>query len=253
MSEQIEVSVPTTKGSLAQRVTSIRVPSIDDSLGLRLLPALLSLVAGSADVISFLGPQHMFVAHITGNLIILAGYLVTGATAGIAVVLSVPVFVVMLAVTRVLVAGLEAARIPVLGPLLILQFLLLGGFLVVCVALGAHANPGAPIFVLAGMLGVSALAVQNALVRVAVRGAPSTAVMTTNISVFVMDVGDVLLGRDPVLVAAARRRAARTLPAIIGFVAGAALGAALFSAVGLRALALPTGVALICLFASRDG
>lgn len=33
------------------------LPSVDDSLGLKLLPALLSMVAGSADAISFLGPN----------------------------------------------------------------------------------------------------------------------------------------------------------------------------------------------------
>ncbi len=34
---------------------TVSVPSVDDSFGLKLLPALLSMVAGSADVISFLG------------------------------------------------------------------------------------------------------------------------------------------------------------------------------------------------------
>jgi len=48
--------------------------------------------------------------------------------------------------------------------------------------------------ILAGMLGVSAMAVQNALVQISLKAAPSTAVMTTNITRFMMDVGDVMLG-----------------------------------------------------------
>jgi uncharacterized membrane protein YoaK (UPF0700 family) len=101
------------------------------------------------------------------------------------------------------------------------------------------------------MLGVSAMSVQNALVQVSVRGAPSTAVMTTNITRFTMDVGEVLLGRDPSAVAAARRRASHTWPAVVGFATGAAIGAALYSAAGLTSLALPAGLALIALGSAR--
>src|SRR5690348_8917204 len=71
--------------------------------------------------------------------------------------------------------------------------------------------------------------------------------MTTNITRFTMDAGEVLLGRDPSARVAARRRASRTWPAIIGFVVGAALGAA----AGLVALALPAGLALIAIAAAH--
>jgi len=230
---------------------SVSAPSVDDSPGLKLLPALLSVVAGSADVISFLGLSSLFVAHITGNLIILAGHLVTGARVDVAPVLSVPVFILALMLTRLLVAGLEAQGITSLGPLLLLQFALLAGFLTLAVIADAHTNPDAPAAVLAAMLGVSAMSVQNALVQVSVRGAPSTAVMTTNITRFTMDVGEMLLGSDPGAVAVARRRASHTWPAIVGFAAGAALGAALYKAAGLTSLALPTGLALIALGSAR--
>lgn len=232
---------------------SIAVPSIDDSLGLKLLPALLSMVAGSADVISFLGLGSLFVAHITGNLIILAGHLVAGARVGVAPVLSVPVFILALALTRVLVARLEALGIESLRPLLLLQCVLLAGFLTLAVLGDAPANPDAATAVLAGMLGVSAMATQNALVQISVRGAPSTAVMTTNITRFTMDIGEVLLGRDPSAAGAARRRASHTWPAIAGFATGAAFGAALYAAVGLPSLTLPTGLALISLVAAHRG
>jgi hypothetical protein len=61
-----------------------------------------------------------------------------------------------------------------------------------------------------------------------------------------MDVGEVLLGNNPAEVAGARRRAQQTRPAIVGFTAGAGLGAACFVA-GLWSLALPTGLALLAL------
>jgi uncharacterized membrane protein YoaK (UPF0700 family) len=229
-------------------------PSVDSSLGLKLLPTVLSVIAGSADVISFLGLGGLFVAHITGNLVILAAHLVTGTRVGVALLLSLPLFILVLGLTRLLAAGLEAIGLATLGPLLLLQFLLLAGFLALGVAVGPHVDPGAATAVLAGMLGVAAMAVQNALVQLSLRDAPATAVMTTNITRFTMDVGEVLLRRDRADTAQARRRAARTWPAILGFTAGAALGAACYAAGGLWSLALPAGLALLALAISlRSG
>ncbi|HTF46722.1 MAG TPA: DUF1275 family protein [Pseudonocardia sp.] len=222
-------------------------PSVDTSLGLKLLPTVLSVIAGSADVISFLGLGGLFVAHITGNLVILAAHVVTGTRVGIAPMLSVPVFILVLGLLRFLAAGLAALGLASLRPLLVLQFVLLGGFLALSISAGPRIDPDGLNGVLAGMLGVSAMAVQNALVQLSVREAPSTAVMTTNITRFTMDVGEVLLGRDPGEVAAARRRANHTWPAIVGFAAGAGLGAALFMIAGPPSAALPTGLALLAL------
>jgi uncharacterized membrane protein YoaK (UPF0700 family) len=221
------------------------VPSVDSSLGLRLLPTVLSLIAGSADVISFLGLGGLFVAHITGNLVLLAAHLVTGTRVSVALLLSVPVFILGLGLTRLLAAGLDAVGLASLRPLLLLQFLLLAGFLALGVAAGPRIDPNAGAAILAGMLGVAAMAVQNALVQLSLRGAPSTAVMTTNLTRFTMDVGEALLRRDPADATGARRRAARTWPAILGFTAGAALGAACFAAADLWSLALPAGLALL--------
>ena len=86
----------------------------------------------------------------------------------------------------------------------------------------AHIDPAAANAIFAGMLGVSAMAVQNALVQVSIKGAPSTAVMTTNVTRFAMDLGEVLLRRDPDQVAKSRR-AKHTWPAIVGFTIGFAL------------------------------
>ena len=91
------------------------------------------------------------------------------------------------------------------------------------------------------------MAVQTALVQLALKGAPATAVMTTNITRFIMDLGDALLGRESADVSKARWRAKHTWPVIAGFIAGAALGAACFAAVGLKALALPVALSLLAL------
>ena len=60
------------------RTVWLSAPSVEGSLATKLLPSLPSLIAGSADVISFLGLGGLFTAHITGNLVILAAHVVTG-------------------------------------------------------------------------------------------------------------------------------------------------------------------------------
>ena len=78
----------------------------------------------------------MFTAHITGNLVILASRIVSGDKSTVAPMLSVPVFMAVIGLTRLLVGGLESIGLASLRPLLLLQLLLLAGFFVICVAAG---------------------------------------------------------------------------------------------------------------------
>src|ERR1700689_5916985 len=123
-------------------------PSVDSSLGAKLLPGVLSVTAGSVDVISFLGLGGLFPAHITGNLVILASHIVNGGEAPVAPMLSVPVFMVVLVFTRLLVGGLESLGLASLRPLLLLQLLLLASFFLV--AAGPHIDPKRTIAIVAG-------------------------------------------------------------------------------------------------------
>jgi uncharacterized membrane protein YoaK (UPF0700 family) len=226
---------------------SVIVPSVDSSFGTRRLPFVLGAIAGSTDVISFLAVFGIFTAHITGNLVILAAHIVSGGPARLATMVSVPVFMLVLGLARLLAAGLEAVGLASLRPLLLLQFLLLVGFLALRVAAGPQIDPNAVIAIVAPMLGVSAMAVQNALVRISLKGAPSTAVMTTNITQLTMDIGYMLVARDPSDIAEARNRAKHTWRAVVGFVVGCGLGAWCEAAVGLWSLALPVSLALLAL------
>ncbi len=148
------------------RTPRVPIPSTESSLGARLLPTVLSIIAGSVDAIGFLGLGGLFTAHVTGNLVILAAHLGSGSGAPVAPMLSVPVFVATLGLTRLLAGALERIGLASLRPLLLLQLLLLVGFLILGVSAGPRIDADAPIAVLAGMLGVSAMAVQNALVQI---------------------------------------------------------------------------------------
>jgi uncharacterized membrane protein YoaK (UPF0700 family) len=215
-----------------------------ESREVQALLVVLSVTAGCTDIISFLGLNGLFTAHITGNLVILAAHFFSGESQ-IAPMLSVPVFIVIISLTRVLASSLELRGWASLQPLLLLQFLLLAGFLILCVAPGPRIDPNGTVAIIAGMLGVSAMAVQNALVQISLKGAPATAAMTNNVTAFAMSVGEMLVGSDSADVAETRKRAARTLPQILAFTVGCGLGAAYETAIGLRSLALPTSLALI--------
>jgi uncharacterized membrane protein YoaK (UPF0700 family) len=221
--------------------------SVEDSFGTKLLPFVLSITAGSVDTISFLGLGGLFAAHITGNLVILAAKLVAGEQSPVSYLISVPVFMAVVALTKLLAAGLERLKIASLVPLLLIQFLLLAAFFTLCRSAAPRLDPNTTIMILGGMLGVSAMAVQNGLVRISLRGAPATAVMTTNITLFTIDVGQVLLGGNASSTVRARERARTTWPAIIGFLLGCALGAACEAAFGLHSLVLPAAFGLLAL------
>src|SRR5260370_9524124 len=163
------------------RTPRVPTPSIESSLGTRLLPTVLSIRAGSVDAIGLLGLGGLFSALVTGNLVILAGNLVSGSGAPVAPMLSVPVFVATLGLTRLLAGALERIGFASLRPLLLLQFLLLAGFFVLCASAGPRIDPDATKAILAGLLGVSPMAVQHALVQISLKGAPSTPLPTTHI------------------------------------------------------------------------
>ena len=211
----------------------------------RALPFVLSLIAGSTDIIGFLGLNGLFTSHITGNLVVLAAHIVAGDPTIFSYVLSVPVFMLVLFLTRVLAGGLEQIGVSTLRPLLLLQLFFLAAFLSVCLVAGPWRDANAILAVSAGMFGVAAMAVQNALVQISLTNTPTTAVMTTNVTHFMLDLGEALVGRDDAKVARARAHAMDTLPVIVGFTIGCVFGATFEAAAGLWSLTLPTGLAVL--------
>src|ERR1700751_6039732 len=182
------------------------VPPVHDSLNMKFLAFMLSIIAGSGDTISFLGLGGLLTAQITGNFVILVARGVAHEPVSLSYLIAVPVFMVVLGTTRLLVAALTRVGITSSVPLLALQFLLLLAFLNVSLTAGPQPDPNTPTMIFAGMLSVSAMAVQNALVRIFLADAPATAVMTTNITVFAIDVGEICLGQEADSIAKARNR-----------------------------------------------
>jgi len=93
-------------------------------------------------------------------LVILAAHIVARDPAILSYILSVPVFTLILFLTRLLAGGLEHAGVSTLRPLLLQLFFLIA-FLAVCVAASPRRDANAVLAVTAGMFGVAAMAVQK--------------------------------------------------------------------------------------------
>ncbi len=216
-----------------------------------LLPGLLSMTAGAVDVISFLGFGGLFTAHITGNLVILAAHYITGGFGEIAPLLSVPVFVTVLGIVT---AVFVRKPIPFIRrALLILQAALLASFLGFGVGFGPFADPNSNMAVFVGMLGVAAMATQNAVVRLALPGHPITAVMSTNATQLAVDLA--MLTRclpESANVSKIRFHADVTTLAVVGFVVGVVAGAILQIHFGLWSLIFPSLLAVLAILFSES-
>ena len=211
-----------------------------------LLPAVLSTTAGAVDIIGFLALGGLFTAHITGNVVILAAHYVVGGFSEVGPVLSVPVFVAVLGAVTLASGAIEKVGYSSRRPLLVLQAALLAVCLGLGVGFGPFDDSDRPMAVLVGMLGVAAMATQGALVKLALPGAPSTAVMTTNTTQLIVDLATLARGlRGPDDLSRARRRASVTGSCVVAFVAGCAAGAVFEVHFGLWALVLPVALAVI--------
>jgi uncharacterized membrane protein YoaK (UPF0700 family) len=207
----------------------------------RRLPALLSVIAGMVDVTGFLS-LGLFTAHVTGNLVVIAALVVRGGPPKIAQVLAVPVFIAAVAAVRQIARSSDRRGPALVRPLLLVQFLLLTCVLAFSVINESAVNPHGLMAGFIAMIAVSAMACQFALLRLAVPGAPSTAVMTGNLTSSVLSLLDVLSRNQP-LMEGASERWKKTLSLVVGFFTGCVAGAAAVSFLGAWAWSLPAVLA----------
>jgi uncharacterized membrane protein YoaK (UPF0700 family) len=208
------------------------------------VPTLLSFNGGYVDSIGYLSLQGLFTAHVTGNFVTIGAALVFGTSGVVAKLLALPMFCVVVIVTRLVSANLPE-RWPVLETILTLKLLLLLVAAVLAIAMGPFATgDGAPAIIV-GMTLVSAMAIQNAAHRIHLGAAPPTTIMTGTTTQMMIDIADMISGVPGVARDAIRSRLRRMCVAVASFAAGAAAGALLFSAIGKWCFALPPIVALL--------
>lgn len=217
-------------------------------MSLKHLPLLLSISAGMADLTGFLTLGHLFTAHVTGNLAILAADAARDVHPRWTQMFIVPVFVIAVGATFIIARRSRVSGVLLIRRLLWIHCVLLMATLVVAVIASPSANPHGPAAAIAAMLVVSAMGCQFALVRHALPNVPTT----TSMSVNLMDA--VLLCIDVMSAPASRllddrKRLKASAHALAGFLAGCLIAAVAVKAFADLAWALPASTAALAALA----
>ena len=217
------------------------------------LPLLLSLNAGFVDTAGFLALQGLFTAHVTGNFVTLGASLVLGTSGAVAKLLALPVFCVVVILTRLLSSALLQAKRPALKIILGLKVMLLIAGAVLAIRLGPFGNGDAWQAVTTGMVLVAAMAIQNAAHRIHLGTAPPSTLMTGTTTQIMIDLADMI---QALRQAKAERPGARLLKMstnILVFAAGCAAAALLYAHVGVWCFVVPPALGAAALFLRAGG
>ena len=216
----------------------------------RPVPPLLAFVAGFVDSCTVLALFGLFVAQVTGSFVLAAAAFVTHEQGAVIKVLAIPVFLSAAALVTALALWVGRQDRNVLAWLLGVECAVLSGFMIAGIAGEPLSDPNSVPVVIASLLGLFAMGMQSATVRLTMRGVASTNVMTTNTTQIAIDVTELLLARrmlrrrptdEAVADAyrAARTRIAALLPIMLGFLVGTAVGTVVYVLIGLRGLVVP--------------
>ena len=209
------------------------------------VPAFLSLNAGYVDTAGFLALQGLFTAHVTGNFVTLGAALVLGTSGILAKLLALPVFCVVILVTRLLAPALPRLGLPVLRTMLWLKLILLASGAAMAIRLGPVHDASQPAAVVTGMLLVSAMAIQNAISRIHLGTAPPTTLMTGTTTQMMIDIADLIRGVPDDQRVAVKGRLSRMGANVGAFALGCAAGALLFSLFRMNCFVVPPLLAVL--------
>ncbi|MBV8634947.1 MAG: DUF1275 domain-containing protein [Burkholderiaceae bacterium] len=199
----------------------------------------LSFLAGYVDTVGFVALFGLFTAHVTGNFVLIGSELVHPGHGVLIKFLAFPSFVAAVALARMTVVWRERAGKPALTMLLLLQLVLLLGFMFAGQYAGPVPDGSAPPAILAGILGAAAMGVQNAGSRLVLAHLTPTTVMTGNVTQLVIDLVDIVRGAAD---EAVRARCVKFFWPVVGFGVGAIVGAAGFSYVRFWTLLVPAAI-----------
>ena len=183
----------------------------------------LAFVAGFVDAAAFIALTGLFTAHVTGNFVLIGAELISTSTGVLAKLLALPIFVVSVAITRLIALALERRGASPLRPLLALEAAVLIAFAIAGAAMSPLGSPDGAKAIGVGMLGVAAMGIQNGIGRLVIGHLAATTVMTVNVTQAVIDLTDRLCGAK--LSEQVSTRLRRTLSAVLAFAAGALAGA----------------------------
>ncbi len=197
--------------------------------------ALLAFVAGLIDACTVFALFGLFVAQVTGSFVLIGVQIVNADIVSVIRTLAIPVFFLG-GFATVFIAELAGDSRRALCWTLFAEFALVTGFVLIGLLAPPFDHPNAPWALVASVLGVTAMGVQSALVRLLMRGVASTNVMTTNTTLVSIELAQWMIAsrrlrRHPADGAAlelkrqAKARFAGLWPVLAGFLLGAICGA----------------------------
>jgi uncharacterized membrane protein YoaK (UPF0700 family) len=227
----------------------------------------LGFVAGFIDACTFLALFHLFVAQVTGSFVLAGTQAVEADPRALVPILAIPVFFLAGLLLALWIVGRGWRGYAALAAALLVEGALVLGFFAAMMIGSPFTHPNDPLAAAAGLLGIASMGVQSATVRLLLRGAPSTNVMTTNTTQLAIDTAEWLVawGRrhrhprsatDRSEYAVARRRLVSLFMTMAGFFAGTICGALGYWLAGapclVAALAVLAGVIAFCLRRARN-
>ncbi|MFC3108914.1 YoaK family protein [Undibacterium arcticum] len=202
----------------------------------------LGFVAGYVDTLGFVALFGLFTAHVTGNFVLIGAALADPSHVSILLkFLAFPAFIIGVAMARLLIAAAENRQGPALKLALLLQLLLLGGFMLFGVLAAPIDLDVTPFAMVAGLLGAAAMGAHSATSRLVLAHLAPTSMMTGNVTQVVIDAIDALRGVSDGTMA---ERCAKFLWPLFAFGTGAIGAAFAYKYFGFYALLAP--IVLLC-------
>jgi uncharacterized membrane protein YoaK (UPF0700 family) len=210
----------------------------------RVVPALLSFVAGYVDLYTYLALFGLFVAQVTGSFVTAGAELVAHDAGITGKVLAILAFLLAATLTAGLIGFAQQRGRPALSWMLALETVLLAVFTVLILAGPPIAGVADWHGIAAGLFAAMAMGTQSVIVRLLMRGVPQTNVMTGNMTQVGVETAALLWAlrrrarhpRDAENereLAATRARLLVVLSITTGFLLGTAFGAISYAKTGL--------------------
>lgn len=203
----------------------------------RLQSSGLAFLAAYVDTLGFIALFGLFTAHVTGNFILIGSALADTSQMSILLkFLAFPAFIIGVAVGRLLIAAIQRRNGRALGWSLVLQLVLLIGFMVCGMAAAPVQSPTAGWVMASGLLGTASMGVHSAISRLLLAHLAPTSLMTGNVTQVVIDMVDMLRGASD---AGTTERCIKFVWPVLSFGVGAIAAAFAYHAIGFAALIVP--------------
>jgi uncharacterized membrane protein YoaK (UPF0700 family) len=215
------------------------------------MAAALSAVAGMADSAGFILLDGLFIAHVTGNFVLVGVAIARGATGIVAKILTLPAFFLGVIAARLGGQNLEPrSDVDQRSVLLAAE----ATMLLLVVTVGYWLTPGSGsdeiVVSMLGCAGAFAMGIQNAVGRLHLPQLPASTVMTVNAAQLAIDAVDVGLGRLAIDARGKARQRLRNVGVMMtSFACGALAGAIGAMYVNFLILLIPCVILVALTFA----